>query len=667
MDWNSEIAKKAANTIRILSAEAVQRANSGHPGMPMGAADYALVLWARHVMFNPKDPAWPARDRFVLSAGHGSMLLYSLLHLFGYDLNLDDIKKFRQLGSRTPGHPEYGHTPGVETTTGPLGQGFANGVGMALAEKLMAARVNTEKFPVLDHKIYGIVSDGDLMEGVSAEAASLAGHLGLGNIVYVYDDNAITIEGDRDLSFSEEVKGRFEAVGWHVLSCDGHDRDAMDKAISEAERETERPSLVMARTQIGFGCPTKAGSADTHGAPLGGEELSACRDFFDWKSEEISVPDDVYNFCRYFLDDKIKAYDEWNRMENKFKEEEQEKAKLYEDFLNGKIPADIEDKLLSAMEDKPLATRKSSGAALQVAAKEVPWMFGGSADLAPSNNTMVKGEDSVEKGNFAGRNIHFGIREHAMGAMLNGMALYGLVPYGGTFLVFSDYMRPSIRLAALMGIKVIYVFTHDSIFVGEDGPTHQPVEHVSALRIIPNLHVVRPADSPETALAWSEAIKREGPTALILSRQTLPVIDREKYGKADGLKKGAYILADSDGMPDLIIMSTGSEVGLSLEVAEEYKGRGKKVRVVSMPCLEKFEEQGADYRESILPKAVKKRVVMEAGVSSCWHRYAGDEGLVFSVDRFGASAPFKDLAKEFGFNKDALVEMVDCTYPDLKA
>jgi len=666
MDWNSRLAVRTASAIRILSAEAVERAKSGHPGMPMGAADCALVLWASHLNFNPRQPDWPNRDRFILSAGHGSMLLYSLLHLFGFELSLDDIKNFRQWESRTPGHPERGHTPGVETTTGPLGQGFANGVGMALAQKLMAARINTDRFPVLSHRVFAIVSDGDLMEGVSHEAASLAGHLGLDNLVYIYDDNRITIEGATALSISEDTAGRFEAYGWRVLKVDGHDRAAVDRALLELEQKSGKPALLMARTQIGYGCPEKGGSAETHGAPLGDEELSGARECLEWKEPEFSIPREVYEFCREALPPKLEVYDAWTRMLAEFRSEEPERAKLFDALVAGEVPADLEAKVMAALEKKPLATRKASGAIVQVLAREVPILFGGSADLAPSNNTMIKGETSVGRENFAGRNLHFGIREHAMAAIMNGMALYGLIPYGGTFLIFADYMRPAIRLAALMGLRAIYVFTHDSIFVGEDGPTHQPIEQAASLRAIPNLQVIRPADSEETAVAWLEAMNRkDGPTALLLTRQTLPVIDRAKFAPADGLKKGAYVLAGDAGEPDLVLMASGSELALALEVFEELTARGKKVRLVSMPCFEKFEAQDNKYQEQTLAPDCPRRAAIEAGAPMGWHRYVGPSGLVIGMDRFGASAPYKVLAEKFGFTRESVLEKIRAAFPGL--
>lgn len=666
MDWTSPVVKKTTDTIRILAAEAVEKAKSGHPGLPMGAADYALVLWAKYLSFNPEDPQWPNRDRFVLSAGHGSILLYILLHLFGYDLSLDDLKNFRQWGSKTPGHPEHG-IPGVETTTGPLGQGFANGVGMALAMKLVAARVNTPQFPALNHRVFAMVSDGDLMEGLSAEAASLAGHWGLGNLVYIHDDNDITIEGARSLSLSEDTAKRFEAYGWQVIKADGHDLAAMDRALGEACAETARPSLIMAKTRIGCGCPNKAGSADVHGAPLGGDELAAARQCLGWDQAEFTVPPEVRAFCRETLAPKQGAFRKWQEMLAAFRREEPEKAKRFDSFLSQELPADLPAKLLAAVGEKPVATRQASGACLQVLSKELPWLFGGSADLAPSNNTMIKGETAIGRDNFLGKNLHFGIREHALGGVMNGMALYGLIPYGGTFLVFADYMRPPIRLAAIMGLRVIYVFTHDSIFVGEDGPTHQPIEHLAALRIIPNLHLFRPADAAETAVAWAEAVARkDGPTALALSRQTIPLIDRKKYSGAEEAKRGGYVLAGNDnGAPDLILMGSGSEAALAFEVFEELAGKGMKLRAVSLPCWERFEAQDKKYQETVLPPSCGKRVAIEAGVEMGWHRWVGPDGLVLAMNRFGASAPYKILAEKFGFTKTAVLEMVKCTYPGL--
>ncbi len=665
MEWN-KAADKTATTIRMLSAEAVERAKSGHPGMPMGAADVGLALWAGHLNFNPRDPGWPNRDRFVLSAGHGSMLLYSLLHLFGFDLSIEDIKNFRQWESKTPGHPEYKMTPGVETTTGPLGQGVGNAVGMALAAKLLAARINTPKYSVIDHMVYAIVSDGDLMEGIASEACSLAGHLALGNLVFLYDDNDVTIEGPTALAFSEDVGARFLAQGWHVQKVDGLDKKAVSDAIDKAKAETGKPSLIMCKTRIGYGCPTKVGTPDAHGAPLGEVEIQGARECLAWEEPEFAVTDEVKEFIKTALAPKLTRYESWKKTLEDFKKEEPERAALLEVFLKGDAPADLEEVLMAAAKsDGPVATRKASGAVLQEAAKATPFLIGGSADLAPSNNTLIKKKLSVSRENYEGVNLRFGIREHAMGSLANGMALYGFIPYCGTFLVFADYMRPPVRLAALMGLRVIYVFTHDSIFVGEDGPTHQPIEHVSSLRVIPNLHVIRPADAAETGMAWVEAIRRkDGPTALCLTRQGLPVIDRSKYAAAEGLKKGGYVLA-GEGDPDLVIIATGSEVALAMEAYESFTARGVKCRVVSMPCLEKFEAQDQSYRDSVIPPSLDNRVVIEAGVSFGWGKYAGLKGLTLGMDRFGASAPGKVLAEKFGFNGKAVIEMIECSFPGL--
>ncbi len=668
MDERTDIIKKAADTIRFLSADAVEKAASGHPGMPMGAADYSIVLWAAHMVFNPEDPAWTNRDRFILSAGHGSMLLYSLLHMFGFDLSMEDIKSFRQWKSNTPGHPERGVTPGVETTTGPLGQGFANGVGMALASKILASRVNTPSFPIISHRVFGVVSDGDIMEGVAAEAASIAGHLGLGNIVYIYDDNDITIEGPRGLAFSEETARRFEACGWHVLEVFGHDHQAVNAAITLACAETRRPSLVMAKTKIAYGCPNKVGLAETHGAPVGPDEVKEAKKCSGWQEPEFTVPQDVYDLCRKSVEQKLEAYRYWHNMLSEFREKEPERAGMFDAFKKGEVPGDIQEKALEAIESKPGATRKSFGTILQVLSREVPFLYGGSADLGDSNKTVIKDQPSIAKGEFKGRNLHFGIREHAMAAISNGMAIYGFIPYAGTFLVFSDYMRPAIRMAALMGLRVLFVFTHDSIYVGEDGPTHQPIEQIAALRAMPGLDVIRPADSAETAVACCAALKRDGPTALLLSRQTVPLIDREKYAPESGAKKGAYVLAGSDHgkAPDIIIMATGSEVGLGLEVHEDLSSRGVDARLLSMPCLEQFEREDEEYRQKVLPEDCTRRVVLEAGSSFGWHKYCGDEGLLVCMDSFGSSAPYKVLAEKFGFTKQGVIERIEQAFPELE-
>ncbi len=665
MDWNSEIAGKTAASIRILSAEAVEKAKSGHPGLPMGAADYALVLWASHLSFNPADPHWLNRDRFILSAGHGSMLLYALLHLFGFDLSMEDIMNFRQLGSRTPGHPEYGVTAGVETTTGPLGQGFGNGVGMALAAKLMADMLNTEKFPLIDHQVYALVSDGDLMEGVSAETASFAGHLGLDNLVYIYDDNDISIEGPTSLTFSDDTARRFEGYHWKVIKVDGHDRPAVDQALQQASRENQKPVLIMAKTRIACGSPGKEGSEASHGAPLGEGEIAAARECLSHTDPAFYLDENIYSFCREFINQKREAYDRWAAMVKEYRKAEPEKARILDALIKGEVPKDIKDKANKAVKNESIATRKTSGAVLQVLSENIPTLYGGSADLAPSNNTLIKDGTDVVRSAFSGKNIRFGVREHCMGSVLNGMALYGLIPYGGTFLVFSDYMRPAVRLAAIMGLRVIYVYTHDSIFVGEDGPTHQPVEHLAALRAIPGLDVMRPADAAETALAWCHALHRtDGPTALSLTRQSLPPVDREKYAAAEGLERGGYVLAGPDDA-DIIIMASGSEVHVAIEVYEELTARGVKVRLVNMPCMELFDRQDEGYKKSVIPPDCSRRVAIEAAVAMPWYKYTGANGLVFSMETFGISAPYKVLAEKFGFKKDALVEMISCVFTDL--
>lgn len=661
MQSDAALEQKAVNTIRFLAADAVQKANSGHPGMPMGCADMAYVLWMKFLRFNPAEAAWPDRDRFVLSAGHGSMLLYSMLHLTGYDVKMDDLKDFRQLHSRTPGHPENGCLPGVETTTGPLGQGFANGVGMAIAAKHLGSLFNVDGHEIVSSRIFAICSDGDLMEGVASEAASLAGHLGLGNVIYLYDDNRISIEGPTDLTFTEDSRRRFEAYGWHVQSVDGHDRAAIAQALEAAVTETQRPSLIMARTHIAYGSPGKQDSAASHGAPLGEEELAAAKENLGWPVEPaFLVPDDVRELFAGRAAELQPAYEEWQGRLEEFRAAKPELAQLWDEMLDGTLPADLEEQLLDAAPKGESATRKASGKLLQKAAALVPGLVGGSADLGPSNNTMLGDCETFQKNCPGGRNFHFGVREHAMGAIMNGMSLFGgLIPYGGTFLVFADYIRPAMRLAALSGLQVVYVLTHDSVFVGEDGPTHQPVEHLASLRAIPNLVVIRPADGPETAHAWSYALRRDGgPTALVLTRQKLPAIDREKYAPADGLLKGAYILTNCEGAPDVVLIASGSEVALALAVKEKLAARAELVRVVSMPSWELFELQDADYRESVIPPDCRERVAIEAGISLGWERYVGQGGLIVGIDRFGLSAPYKDITTELGFTPEAVVEKI---------
>jgi len=621
----------------------------------MGCADLAYTLFTSSLKFDPKDPGWPDRDRFVLSAGHGSMLIYSMLHLCGYEVPLDELKNFRQWGSMTPGHPEYGDTPGVETTTGPLGQGTANAVGLALAESLLAARFNTPEHTLVDHFTYALVSDGDLMEGISHEAASLAGHLGLGKLVYLFDSNAITIEGDTDLASSEDTAGRFESYGWHVQQIDGHNRQAIAEALESARGETARPSIIIATTTIGFGSPNKAGTSGVHGSPLGEEECGLTREALGWDHPECSVPDEVRPLFLEPGNRGSEKHSAWNELLENYREKNPELAAEWDRMQAGEMPAGLRD-LIPVFESSEgsLATRSASGKVINAIAGAIPELIGGSADLAPSNNTMVAGQESIQGSKMDARNMHFGIREHAMGAMMNGMALHGGIrPYGGTFLVFSDYMRPSVRLAALMKQPVVYIWTHDSIFLGEDGPTHQPVEHLAALRAIPNLRVFRPADANETAMAWALSLEhQDGPSAILLSRQGLPIYDDTVIGK--GSEKGGYVIEreEGDDGPDVILLASGSEVATARGAAALLKDQGLGARVVSMPCWEVFEEQDADYRESVLPRSVSARLAIEAACSFGWERYVGTDGEVIGMDRFGASAPIKDLAENFGFTAE---------------
>ncbi len=651
-------ARKCADAIRILSADAVQRANSGHPGLPMGAADCAVALWGNYLSFNPEDPAWANRDRFILSAGHGSMLLYSLLHLFGYDLPMEELKNFRQWGSKTPGHPEFGHTVGVEVTTGPLGQGFANGVGMGIASKMAAERFNTADFKPIDHTIYALLGDGCLQEGISYEAAALAGHLKLGNLVYIYDSNSITIEGKTDLAWSEDVEGRFIAAGWQVLKVDGHNYTQISEAIATAKAEIGKPSLIIATTQIAFGSPKCQGSSSAHGSPLGAEEIAATRANLGWTHEPFEIPQAVRDTCMAQVEAKKLQYASWQRKFDAWHAANPEKAQLWDTMWHKRLPADLSAQLIAAVDGKDGATRALSGTILQSAAALIPSLIGGSADLAPSNNSDIKGSPSVQADCFAGRNLHFGIREHAMGAVMNGMSLYGcFIPYGATFLVFSDYCRPAIRLSALMKQQAIYIFTHDSFFVGEDGPTHQPIEHVAALRLIPDLQVIRPADGLETALAWQAGLeKKDGPTVLILTRQKLPIIDRGS-ASSDDIRKGGYVVSTPAGKPEVIIMASGSEVHVAVEAAAKLTKDGIAIRVVSIPCLATFIAQSPEYRNHVLPVGVP-RVAFEAGRGESWGRMIGCEGLFIGIEHFGASAPDKVLAEKFGFTAPQVAERV---------
>ncbi len=659
------------NTVRFLSVDAVQKAKSGHPGMPLGAAPMAYVLWTQLLKHNPRNPGWFDRDRFVLSAGHGSMLLYSLLYLTGYDVTLEDIKQFRQFGSKTPGHPERGHTPGVETTTGPLGQGFANAVGMAIAEAQLAARYNRPGLEVIDHATYAIVSDGDLMEGVGSEAASLAGHLRLGKLTCLYDDNYVTLAAGADITFSEDRARRFEAYGWHTVSvADGNDPSAIDAALRATRAETERPSLILVRTHIGYGSPNKQDTFEAHGSPLGVEEVRLTKQNLGWPTEPpFLIPEAALS---HFRDAVARgARDEAASSERMaaYAREFPDLAEELQRSLRGELPRDWDaDVPVFPADAKGMATRVASGKVMNAIAPRVPALTGGSADLDPSTHTALKGlgdfnpaagKDVDTQGSagggwsYAGRNLHFGVREHAMGAIVNGMAAHGgIVPYGSTFLIFSDYMRPPIRLAALMRLHVIHVFTHDSIALGEDGPTHQPVEQLAALRAIPNLTVIRPGDANETAVAWRVALEtRDRPVLLILSRQDVPTLDRSRYASADGLRRGAYVLCDTRGRkPDLILIASGAEVGLIVGAAERLGAEGVTVRCVSMPSWELFDALTQAERDAVLPPSVRARLAVEAGAAQGWHRFVGDAGAVLSVERFGASAPGEVVLREYGFN-----------------
>jgi transketolase len=660
-----ELDQLCINTIRALTLDAVQKAQSGHPGLPLGAAPMAYVLWTRFLRHNPRNPKWENRDRFLLSAGHGSMLLYSLLYLTGYDLPLEELKHFRQWGSRTPGHPEYGLTPGVEITTGPLGQGFANGVGMAMGAAHLAAQFNKDGFPLVDHNVYAIVSDGDLMEGVASEAASLAGHLKLGKLIYLYDDNHVTIEGFTKLAFSEDVPRRFEAYGWHTLTvADGNNLDEIDAAIREAQSVGDRPTLISVKTTIGYGMPT-AGTRKAHSDPPGEEAVRETKRHLGWpEDKQFYVPDEALRHFREAVERGATQEVDWRALSEKYVQADKEKGQLWQLMMKGELPSGWEEHLPKFEDAKPIATRVASGEVINALAPIMPMLIGGSADLGVSNNTDIKDGGSFEAGEYGGRILHFGVREHAMGAALTGISLNGgLIPYGGTFMTFSDYMRPAIRLAALSEVQVIYVFTHDSIGLGEDGPTHQPIEHLAALRAIPHLFVIRPADPAEVSEAWRIAIlRRNAPTALALTRQKVAVIDRKKLAKADGLRRGAYILADAESAdggamaPRLILLATGSEVGLTLEARETLQAEGIPTRVVSMPCWELFEEQPKDYRDEVLPPAITSRLAVEAGVGQGWDRYVGPSGDVICLNRFGASAPGDIALRELGFNVENVLK-----------
>ena len=657
MSFPSEKTDLAAiNTLRFLSVDAVQKANSGHPGMPMGCAPIAYTLYAKHMRHNPENPEWVNRDRFILSNGHGSMLLYSALHLCGYKISMEDIKNFRQWKSITPGHPEYHLTPGVETTTGPLGQGFANAVGMAIAESYLASMFNKEDIRILDHFIYGICSDGDLMEGVSHEAASIAGHLKLGKLIFFYDDNGITIDGSTELSFSEDIAKRFDAYGWHVQKVnDVNNLEALEAALLAAKNEIDKPSIIITKTHIGFGSPHKQDTSDAHGSPLGEDEIKLTKKNLNWPEDEtFYIPDEVAKMFDTLSGQFRKYEEDWNSLFNEYEKQYPEDAAKFKKIMSGDYGDEWKEKLPVFGDDsKALATRAASGKVLNAIAPFLPALIGGSADLAPSNNTYLKSYSNFSASDKSGRNFHFGIREHGMASILNGMALYGgVIPYGGTFLIFSDYLRPAIRLGALSGIKPIYVFTHDSIGLGEDGPTHQPVEHLAALRAIPEVIVIRPADANETSAAWKAALEHEGsPVLLILTRQGLPVLDQTRYGSASNLSKGAYILKDSDA-PELVLMASGSEVSVSLKAAELLEKKGIKVRVVSFPSFELFEKQDSKYKEAVLPAGIKARVSVEAGISQCWYKYLGEAGEAVSIEKFGSSAPGKVLMEKYGITAE---------------
>ncbi|HBL30461.1 MAG TPA: transketolase [Acidobacteria bacterium] len=649
----------AIDTVRFLAVDMVEKAQSGHPGAPLGQAPMACLLWTRHLRHHPANPDWPDRDRFVLSSGHASALLYALLHLSGYDLSLDELQRFRQWGSQTPGHPEHGHTRGVETTTGPLGQGLANAVGMAIAQAKAASAFNRDGFPLFGHRIWVIASDGDLMEGVSHEACSLAGHLRLASLKVLYDDNEISIDGSTGLAFSDDSARRFESYGWRVLRvADGNDLEALEAAMAAAEAESERPTLVVVRTVIGYGSPHKAGSAEAHGSPLGAEEVVLTKQALGWPTEPtFLIPAEAHLPFAAARERGAKLEAAWNDLLGRYRTAHPEAAADLDRRLAGELPAGWADALpVFAAGGKPIATRAASGQVINALAGKIPELVGGSADLAPSNNTLVKGETAFSAENHAGRNFHFGVREHGMGSVMNGMALSRLwIPYGGTFLIFADYMRPPVRLAALMGLQTIYVYTHDSIFLGEDGPTHQPVSQLASLRAIPSLTVIRPADACETAEAWRVALEhRSGPTVLALTRQNLPILEETVAKAREGLPRGGYVLLDpAAGEPEVIVIATGSEVSLAVEAAKRLNG---PIRVVSLPSWELFDRQPRAYRDAVLPPGVRKRLAIEAASPFGWHKYVGLEGEILGIDRFGASAPAKDLAREYGFTVEAVVE-----------
>jgi len=660
----TNVEKLSIETIRTLSIDAIEKANSGHPGMPMGAAPMAYTLWTKFMNVNPSNPEWFNRDRFVLSAGHGSMLLYSLLHLTGYGVTMDDLKSFRQWGSKTPGHPEFGHTPGVDATTGPLGQGIAMAVGMAMAERHLAETYNKPSYNVVDHYTYAICGDGDLMEGISSEAASLAAHLKLGRLVVLYDSNDISLDGDLDRSFSENVEQRFTAQGWQVIRVeDGNDLNEISSAIEQAKQDLNRPTLIEVKTTIGFGSPNKSGKSASHGSPLGADEIKLTKEAYAWTFEQdFHVPDEVYDHFNKTVKEAGSAKEnEWNELVAGYEKEYPELANQFKVAINGELPEGWDKDIPVYEEGSSLASRASSGAVLNGIAKNLPSFFGGSADLAGSNKTTISGSGDFTSEDYSGRNIWFGVREFAMGAALNGMALHGgLHVFGGTFFVFSDYLRPAIRLAALMNLPVTYVFTHDSIAVGEDGPTHEPVEQLASLRAMPNLSVVRPADGNETAAAWKTAIESKStPTALVLTRQDLPTIKGTKDTAYEGVQKGAYVVSPAGKeTADVLLLASGSEVGLAVEAQQVLAQEGIEAAVVSMPAWDRFEKQSVEYKRSVLPKEVKKRLAIEMGSPLGWDRYSGDEGDILAINTFGASAPANRILAEYGFTVENVVARV---------
>lgn len=658
MNQENQTAQNCVNTIRSLSMDAVQAANSGHPGMPMGMADVAFVLWTKFLKHNPKNPGWFDRDRFILSAGHGSMLLYSLLHLTGYDLPLEELKNFRQYQSKTPGHPEFGHTHGVETTTGPLGQGLGTGVGMAIAEEFMAATFNKKDHKMVDHFTYAIVSDGDLMEGISHESASLAGHLKLKKLIYLYDSNQISIDGSTDLAFTDNTVKRFEAYGWDVQVIDGHNHDEIEKAIRKAQT-TDTPSLIECKTTIGFGSPNKEGTADSHGSPLGPDEIKLTKERLGLDpNKSFFISDEVNNEMRKAVLKGDQDESGWKELLKDYEHVYPNDGVLFKQFFTRDLKIDFDSTLpVFDADEKGMATRKASWMVLNNISKEIPNLIGGSADLTGSNNTDFKDSGIFDSSDRKGRYIHYGVREHGMAAALNGMALHGgVIPYGGTFLVFSDYNKPSIRIAALSNIPSIFVFSHDSIGLGEDGPTHQPIEHLAAMRAVPNVHLYRPADANETALCWKCAIERDnGPSLLALTRQSLPTLDRSKYERVSGVENGAYIIKKESGkVAELVMLSSGSEVHITLKAAEQLEKEGISTRVVSMPCVDLFEEQTKEYIDSVIPPDVKKRVSVEAGSTFGWHRWVGNEGVALGIDTFGISAPYEQVYDHFGLTPEKI-------------